>query len=224
MDDSKIPSEPNSIRHLLVAYLDGELDAESRSALEERLESDSELRHLLDELRATWDLLDKLETPEPASNFTESTVQQVAMQAEANPDEDRLGGPLRRSIRRLFYLLFFALVTFLGFAFVHFWQTAPRRALVTNLPILAHFDMLRSVGSFDYLKHLDRSGLFAETEKSGRKTIQQPIVELPIEVLVPITKAEMSWFDRFQPASDNLTEPNRDTPGTSARMEPASRR
>jgi hypothetical protein len=198
MDDSQsTPSEPNSIRHLLVAYLDGELDVESRRALEDRLESEPELKNLLDELRATWDLLDKLETPEPTSTFTESTLQQVAINAEQSPDVGRFGSVPSRSIRRLFYLLFFAFVTFLGFALVHFWQTAPRRALVANLPILAHFDILRLVGSMDYLELLDRSGLFAETEKNRDKIVQQPVGELPIELLVPISKVEISWLHRF---------------------------
>ncbi len=48
----------NSDTELLTAYLDNELDAAERAALERRLITDEALRLELRELRRAWDLLD----------------------------------------------------------------------------------------------------------------------------------------------------------------------
>ena len=44
----------------LVAYLDGELDAESSLQVERRLAEDAEFRRELRQLQRAWDMLDEL--------------------------------------------------------------------------------------------------------------------------------------------------------------------
>ena len=52
------PVDPDD--ELLVAYLDGELDSEMRSDLEQRLMDDASLRSRLQTLQRGWDWLDEL--------------------------------------------------------------------------------------------------------------------------------------------------------------------
>jgi len=55
---------------LLSAYLDGQLDPADLARMESRLQSQSELRGVLEELRAARDLLRKLPTRKAPRNFT----------------------------------------------------------------------------------------------------------------------------------------------------------
>src|SRR5437868_14946863 len=61
----------------LVAYLDGELDADASQALETRLARDPVARAELEQLRRTWELLDYLPQPEPSAAFTHRTLERV---------------------------------------------------------------------------------------------------------------------------------------------------
>jgi anti-sigma factor RsiW len=62
----------------LVAYLDGELDGQSSSALEALLQKDPQARLEADHLRRTWDLLDYLPRPDPSPSFTHRTLERIA--------------------------------------------------------------------------------------------------------------------------------------------------
>src|SRR5439155_1016175 len=74
--DDPIPRED------LVAYLDGELDVEAASQIEERLRSDEHLRDELHRLERAWDLLAQLPRTEAKASLTQSTVEMLALEAE----------------------------------------------------------------------------------------------------------------------------------------------
>jgi anti-sigma factor RsiW len=63
----------------LTAYLDGELDEETSQAFEARLSRDPKLRAEADSLKRTWEMLDYLPRPEPPNNFTQRTLERLAI-------------------------------------------------------------------------------------------------------------------------------------------------
>jgi hypothetical protein len=74
-DPAESPNSPViSMDETLVAYLDHELSIEEQAAFEERIQHDAGLRRRRDELMATWQLLDSLETAVPDDSFTRNTI------------------------------------------------------------------------------------------------------------------------------------------------------
>ncbi len=65
----------------LTAYLDGELDEETSQAFEARLSRDPKLRAEADALKRTWEMLDYLPKPEPSNNFTNRTLERLAIRS-----------------------------------------------------------------------------------------------------------------------------------------------
>lgn len=62
----------------LVAYLDGELDADAARAMESKLNLDPRFRVEADALRRTWALLDVLPKSAPAPEFASRTLSRIA--------------------------------------------------------------------------------------------------------------------------------------------------
>ncbi|GAA4463409.1 hypothetical protein [Novipirellula rosea] len=69
------PLDPDD--ELLVAYVDGELDHDSRTQLESRLLDDAELRRRLQSLQQGWDYLDDFPALTPCEKLVESTLELV---------------------------------------------------------------------------------------------------------------------------------------------------
>src|SRR4051812_6206828 len=65
-------------RDELVAYLDGELDADGQQRVEARLGQNPHVRAEADSLRRAWEMLDYLPRPEPSQDFTERTLTRVS--------------------------------------------------------------------------------------------------------------------------------------------------
>ena len=61
----------------LVAFLDGELEADAVEAVEAKISLDATVRAEADALKRTWDLLDHLPRSEPSPNFTERTLSSI---------------------------------------------------------------------------------------------------------------------------------------------------
>jgi hypothetical protein len=61
----------------LVAYLDGELDKNAAGAIQAKLDRDPQARAEAESLRRTWGLLDYLPRPEPSTDFTSRTLEQL---------------------------------------------------------------------------------------------------------------------------------------------------
>jgi anti-sigma factor RsiW len=75
---AKLPSLSDEDRENLVAYLDGELDAQAARALEAKLNLDAEARTEAEALRRTWEMLDYLPRPEPTATFSSRTLERVS--------------------------------------------------------------------------------------------------------------------------------------------------
>ena len=82
MSDTSLPTESDAIDEEIVAYLDGELDAEAEARVTRRLSEDAAYRARLAQLQQAWDLLDNLRRTEADDEFVQSTVAMVAVQAD----------------------------------------------------------------------------------------------------------------------------------------------
>jgi anti-sigma factor RsiW len=146
----------------LVAYLDGELDAESSLQLERRLAQDERFRQELHQLQRAWDLLDELPTPQVSESFTQTTVEMVAHSAEEElKDENTAAG----RIIRLWWMA--ATATLMVTALCTYWLVTaalayPNERLLRDLPVIENIDLYRKVDSLEYLQKLHESGHFDE--------------------------------------------------------------
>ena len=88
------PLDPDD--ELLVAYLDGELDAEAESSLMDRLVDEPELNRRLQQLQDGWDWLDKLPDVMPSERLVESTLELVVADiVKAKPKTESLAARYR---------------------------------------------------------------------------------------------------------------------------------
>lgn len=146
----------------LVAYLDGELDAEGSLQVERRLAEDESFRRDLRQLQSTWDMLDELPKSEVSEAFTRTTVEMVVLSAEHELEEQK------ETAKRKSRLWWFAGAGgLLGTALVSFWLIAlvlarPNEQLVRDLPVIEDIELYRVGESVEYLRQLDESGLFQQ--------------------------------------------------------------
>lgn len=151
----------------LLAYLDGELDAESRRRMDEQLSGSGELRQRLKEHQQTWDLLDDLQRATVDDSFTRTTVEMVAIRAG-----DAVSQALRIKRRRqamvwLCGLLFTAAAALIGFFLTAQHLAEPNDRLVEELPIIEHLDAYRNAGTVEFLRQLNEQKLFHEDDSNA---------------------------------------------------------
>ncbi len=177
-DDS--PHPPASLDEQLVAYLDGELDAESRRHVEELLTSDTEVRRRLQELERTWNVLDNLDVASPGNQFTQTTLEMVALAAHQDVRQSLAAAPRRRR-RRWLAAGLCLLAALAGGFFTVVWLTPdPNRQLVEDLPLLENLDEYRQVDDIEFLRLLRNAGLFVgRGELPGGPA--SPAVETPLQ-------------------------------------------
>src|SRR5262245_52410900 len=91
-------TEDRAIDEELVAYLDGELDAETEARIVRRLADDPRYNQRLIQLQRAWDLLDTLQQTEADDDFVHSTVAMVAIQAEQDAKTQKVRIVRRRNL------------------------------------------------------------------------------------------------------------------------------
>jgi len=146
----------------LVAYLDGELDAESSLQVERRLAEDIEFRRELQQLQSAWDMLDQLPKVEVSESFTQTTVEMVVLSAEHDLSAQR-----ERVVNKSRLLWGVGGAILVGAAVASFWLVSwilvrPNEQLVRDLPVIENIDLYRVADSVEFLHQLDESGLFDE--------------------------------------------------------------
>lgn len=162
MSEASSYSADDSVYEQLVAYLDGELDAESSLEVERRLAADEDFRRELQQLQRAWDMLDELPRAEVSESFTQTTVEMVVLSAE---QELTAAKSVARRRRRVWsWVGFGSLVAaiLVDFAAVQFLLTRPNEQLVRDLPVIENVELYRVADNIDYLRELHESGLFAE--------------------------------------------------------------
>lgn len=146
----------------LVAYLDGELDPQTAERVEQRLQTDPDLRHCLESHSGAWAMLDELQTPQTKPDFTESTLEIVALAAQDDVDQSRQTRPIQRLRRYGTLAASLAAACFIGFFCVALFRPDPNRQLLEDLPVIERLDEYRQIDSLEYLQELSRSELFSE--------------------------------------------------------------
>lgn len=162
---NKKPSNtPVPLDEELVAYLDGELDAENGRRIETLLATDPKLRRRLQSLERTWDLLDELDTSPVGEPFTHTTLEMVALAGREDVEREKSEAPRRRRRWRMTFIVCFFAAAAAGFAAVAMFVPDTNRQLLDDLPVLERFDEYRHVESVEFLRLLRDEGLFSEKD------------------------------------------------------------
>ncbi|MGH7136159.1 MAG: anti-sigma factor family protein [Pirellulales bacterium] len=153
------PLDPKSpeLHEMLVAYLDGELDAEAAKRVEELLARDPQVEHELHQLDSAWQLLDRLPRAEVDPSFTRSTVEMVALAVEREL-RPPAASPGRKTALVALLLLSASAAGFFG---ARGWPDA-NHELLRDLPIINHLEAYRQTPSIDFLRQLEQESLLAE--------------------------------------------------------------
>ncbi|MCC6123947.1 MAG: hypothetical protein IT426_03215 [Pirellulales bacterium] len=169
----------SSLEEQLVAYLDGELDAEAVRRIEERLAAEPEVRETLNRLERTWEMLDELGATPVGESFTQTTLEMVAVAAEDDVRRAMAEVPLRR--RRRWRLacagVFAAAAAGFGAAFLALPNS--NRQLLADLPVLENLEEYRQVDDIEFLRLLRQKGL------SLHPSSEPPVEERPSLENVP---------------------------------------
>ena len=146
----------------LVAYLDGELDADKSKHIEDRLSNDAEFRQLLNKLQRSWDFLDDLPRVNTDEDFTRTTIEMVAVKAAEDIKQAEHKETRARWIKWLVGAGSVAATFVIGYASIAHVLDRDNRQLVRDLPIIERVDMYRNVDNIEFLISLDDADLFGE--------------------------------------------------------------
>jgi len=166
MSESSANLEPE-VHELLVAYLDGELDAEAARGVEERLASDPALRMEMQRLDRAWHLLDALETEPVDEQFTRTTLEMTIAAAEEELQQEQAERPRRQLKRTLLLCTAVAVAALCGFLGVRLLTPDPNRQLLEDLPVIENLEQYRAVGDIEFLRALHQERLFDDGLDEG---------------------------------------------------------
>ena len=161
-------NDETQLREELVAYLDGELDAEQSRRIEQRAAAEPDARRMLEELDRTWHMLDELDAPATNEDFTRTTLEMVALAAVGDAEKAKAEAPAAASAGRLWAAAGLAAAAAAGFLIVASLIPDPNAQLLQDLPILENFDQYREIESIDFLRALNNEKLFTEDADDGR--------------------------------------------------------
>lgn len=151
----------------LVAYLDHELDPAAGEQLERRLAEDATLRKELTRFENVWEALDSLPRASVNDAFTHKTVEMVAQAAEADLRETGKHSAKSYSRTWLWGLGLFALSAVVAFVVVQLRWPNPNRDLIEVLPVVENLEQYRAAGDIDFLRELDKRGVFPDSSESA---------------------------------------------------------
>ena len=144
----------------IVAYLDGELSAEARAAVEQRLAEDANYRDSLVQLQQVWQWLDRLPLTDADPGFTRNTLAMVAVDTQAAAPT--LAGT--KSALRAWAPLIGAAVVLAAMAFAAIYVPSYWRyqSELSDLPVAHNLEVYRYAESLEFVRQLDAQGLFPE--------------------------------------------------------------
>jgi anti-sigma factor RsiW len=160
-------AETTSIDEEIVAYLDGELDAENEARVVRRLSDDPAYRLRLNQLQQAWELLDKLRGTEADDEFTASTVAMVAVQAEQEAKSQQVRTVQKQSLAWAALVAVVLLSVASGYSVLHRRLTRADRNLVRDLPVIEHVDEYSNIDNVSFLKALESENLFPSEVDDG---------------------------------------------------------
>jgi anti-sigma factor RsiW len=166
MSNGPKPVDP-ALREELVAYLDGELDAQECRRIEALLAGDADVRRAIQGLDRTWQMLDELEPAAVGEDFTRTTLEMTAVAAAADAAATERIVPRRRRFRWLLAGGGVAAAALAGFLAVTALTPDPNRQVLRDLPLLENLDQYRRVDSIEFLRMLQEEKLFTEEGDDG---------------------------------------------------------
>jgi hypothetical protein len=182
-----MPPEPANdeaqLREELVAYLDGELDAEQSRRIEQRAAVEPDARRMLEELDRTWHMLDQLDAPATSEDFTCTTLEMVAVAAADDAQKAKAQRPRRRLRAALWVVAGLLGAAAVGAAAVGLMIASnaipdPNAQLLQDLPILENYDQYREIDSIEFLRALNEEKLFTEDADAsplgGPRAVETP--------------------------------------------------
>ncbi len=146
----------------LVAYLDGELDAETARRLEQRLEADQQLRRKYRQMAASWDLLDQLPRAKVDDAFTRHTVETVAIAVSDDVQTTEMSEPRRRRLRWGITGIAALAAAATGFALIAALRPSSNDKLLRDLPVIENLELYQQAHDIDFLRKMHDDGLFPE--------------------------------------------------------------
>lgn len=175
-------------RDNLAAFLDGELDDAATQELEAKLARDPDARKEVDSLRQAWNMLDYLPKAEASANFTNRTLEKLALVNSA--DRTVAAKPAQRSSWMPLVGWTLALLLAIGTGLGLGTLAWPSRVEVEE----PQLQVLRALGHADdpiLIKALDRPDLFGdEGEKPATPDREVVIKNRYLEWLVRLDDAE----------------------------------
>lgn len=161
------PITDEQLREEMIAYLDGELDADQALAIERRLAADEEFARELRRLQRSFELLDELQQAELNETFAATTVEMIAVEARRDVERRRQSAPWRKllHIAAVAACLFVAVAA--GYLITGRLLPNPNEPLLRHLSVLEHLDEYQQVESIEFLRELHASGLFDEQAASA---------------------------------------------------------
>ena len=133
-----------------------------RARIERRLSADGECRSRLQRLQQTWDLLDFLPRASIEEKFAQSTVEMVAIAAASEVEDVEARSSRKRPFRWGALVVGVAAAAWFGYLLVADLTYRSSERLLKDLPVIEDVDLYRNTVSIEFLRELDREGLFAE--------------------------------------------------------------
>jgi anti-sigma factor RsiW len=146
----------------LIAYLDGQLDAIASEQLERRMTQDSALRERANRLEQAWDMLAALPKIDVDDSFTQSTIEMVAVAAEADAGRVEIRRRNWKWIAGVAGTLALAATACVGYVISNQVVPDANRQLLEDLPVIEELDLYQQIGSVDYLEQLADAEMFPE--------------------------------------------------------------
>jgi hypothetical protein len=159
---------------ILVAYLDGELDAQSVRQMEDRLAVEPDLREKMTSLEQTWNMLHELETVSADKELVRSTMEVVTLTIakELSVDEKLL--EKRKWFDRLILLATVLMFGVIGYQLTTLVGIRTRKQRAEDIPIILNIGKYKEIGSFDFLKALSNERVFDEPVEEDTLEEVQP--------------------------------------------------
>lgn len=162
------PSHLDELESDLVAYLDGELDDVQTRRIEELLARDERARHMLQMLETAWGMLDQLPRAEVDLNFTSTTVEMIALDAEAQLALEQQAGGKGRGRRWAAGTMAFVAAVLLGYLALPWIWGNPDERVLDDYSVLVDLEEMLPVESLPFLEQLAADPYFPDEGRDAR--------------------------------------------------------
>jgi hypothetical protein len=147
---------------LLVAYLDGELNADEVQGVQERLGQDSNFRDKMASLEQTWNMLDALETVPVDKSLVRSTMEILVADVEKELQEKEKSEQKRKIPDFIFKILAFVLIGLIGFQLAVLWRIYRVGIFLHDIPIIEKLEQYQQIDNIEILQELSDQKIFED--------------------------------------------------------------